>query len=203
MHVDVLDFFFVELGFEGAAARDDRKFLGLEVGTVLQHPARDVHHHVAHADNGDALAGGEILAGKRRKLVVKENEILRRIDALGIFAGKSKLLGALSAVGEDDGRGLEGAEVVDGELLLGADGDAAEVMDVGQRKDLGELLAQADLHLVFFGIDAVLGEPTGLDISIKNNDLEARLGDLLRREHPCWSGPNDKYRFHLERPPPT
>src|SRR5258707_14740436 len=69
----------------------------------------------------------------------------------------------------------------------------AEVMHVGQAQHLGELLAQSDLHFVFGGIDAVFGQATGFDVTVKDDDFMPALGNFLRRKHPRRSRADHEY----------
>jgi len=72
----------------------------------------------------------------------------------------------------------------------------AEVRQVGVAEHLGELLAQANLHLVFNGINAVFGQPAGFDVAIQQNHLMARLRDLLRREQARRTRAHNEHSFH-------
>src|SRR5262249_42011902 len=72
----------------------------------------------------------------------------------------------------------------------------AEVVYVGQAQHFGELLAQADLHLVFGGINAVLGQAAGFDVAIEDDDFMPALSDFLRSEHSCWSGADHEHGLH-------
>ncbi len=56
-------------------------------------------------------------------------------------------------------------------------------MHVGQAQHLGKLLAQPDLHLVFGGINTVLGQAAGLDVTIQDDHFVPALGNLLRGKH--------------------
>ena len=76
VHLDVVEFFLVEFRLVRATPRDDGHFLGLAIRVVLEHPASDVHGHVAHTDDGNALARGEVLAGKGRQDIVVKNVVL-------------------------------------------------------------------------------------------------------------------------------
>ena len=69
-------------------------------------------------------------------------------------------------------------------------------MNVRQRQNLGELLAQAELHLVLEGIDAVLGKATGLDIPIEQKDLVTGHGYFLGGKQTRWACAHNKHSFH-------
>src|SRR5690348_6849841 len=201
VHLDVLHFLLVELGLEGTPTGDDDDFLGGVVGIVEKEPARDVDHDVAHADDGDALAGGEILAGEGRELVVEIDEILGGIDAPGVLARETELLGSLRADGVNGSGWVEGAKVTEVERIVVANGDVAKVVNVGKSQDLRELLAEADLHLVLGGIDSVLGEAAGLDVAIEDDDGVAGLCNFLGGKHTGGSGADDEYGFHKKATP--
>ena len=100
--LNVIEFFFVEFGFKRAAARHHDHFFGGLLRRINQEPARDIHHHVAHADDRHALARGKITRGKRRQQVVAVNEVLGRINAPDLFAGQPQFLCPLRAHGKDD-----------------------------------------------------------------------------------------------------
>src|SRR5438270_13123146 len=73
----------------------------------------------------------------------------------------------------------------------------AEVMDVRQAQDFGKLLAQPDLHLVLGGINAVFGQPAGLDVAVQDDHFMPTLGDLLRGKHAGRSCANHENGLHL------
>src|SRR5215469_11391558 len=73
----------------------------------------------------------------------------------------------------------------------------AEIVDIGQAQNLGKLLAQSNLHLVFGGIDAVFRQPARFDVAIEDDDFMAALGDFLRGEHSRWSGTDHEYGLHM------
>ena len=79
---------------------------------------------------------------------------------------------------------------------LAAHRNVAEVMHVGQAQHLGKLLAQANLHLVFGGIDAIFSQAAGLDVAVQDDDFMAALGNFLCGKHPCWSCTNHKDSLH-------
>src|SRR5262249_30296824 len=118
--------------------------------------------------------------GKRRELVIVVDEILGGIDAECILAWHAQLLCSLRANREYQRRWAEAAQCIDRYRRIGTNRHVAEVMNIGQRKHFLELLAQTHLHLIFDGIDAVLGEAAGLDVSIENDGLMPGLSDLLR-----------------------
>src|SRR5262245_51148345 len=70
-------------------------------------------------------------------------------------------------------------------------------MDIGQAQDLGELLAQANLHFVFGGINAVLRQAARLDVAIEHNHFMPALGNLLRGKQSRWSRPHNEYCFQI------
>ena len=72
----------------------------------------------------------------------------------------------------------------------------SEVVNVRQGQYLGELLAQPDFHLVLGGIDSILGETAGLDVTIEDDYLMTGLRNLLCREKSGWSRTNDEHRLH-------
>ena len=61
----------------------------------------------------------------------------------------------------------------------------------------GKLLAQTELHFVFGGIDAVFGEPAGLDVAIENDDFVSALGYFLRGKHSSRSRADHEYGLHM------
>src|SRR5579864_1669350 len=70
------------------------------------------------------------------------------------------------------------------------DRNVPKIMKVGQRQRLGKLLAQSELHLVFYRIDAILGQAARFHVAIENHSLVPGERDLLRREKSCGSGAN-------------
>ena len=86
--LNVVKFFFIELGFKGPAPRHHHDFFGGLYGRIDQEPARNIHHNVAHADDGYPLAGGKITRGKWRQQVIAVNKILGGINSGDLFAGK-------------------------------------------------------------------------------------------------------------------
>src|SRR5262249_35769853 len=137
----------------------------------------------AHADNRNPLARGKIMRGERRQEIVAVNKILGGVNAPGGFPGQAQLLGALRTHGKHNGGRRELLQVNDGDSRLAADRHMAEIMPVGQAQHLGKLLAQADLHLVLGGINAVFGQAAGLDIAVEDDHFVPALGNLLRGKH--------------------
>src|SRR5579872_3724433 len=71
-----------------------------------------------------------------------------------------------------------------------ADRNVTKIMKIGQRQRLGELLAQTELHFVFYRIDAVLCQASRLHVAIENHGFVAGERNFLRREKSCGSSAN-------------
>ncbi len=100
---NVVKLFFVELGFKRPAPRDHHDLLCRFLWRVDQQPARNVHHHVAHAHNRHAPARGKIVRGKRRQEIIAVNKILGSVDAPDRLSRKPQFLGSLRADGKNNG----------------------------------------------------------------------------------------------------
>ena len=72
----------------------------------------------------------------------------------------------------------------------------SEIMYVGQRQDFSELLAQSNFHFVLTGVNSVLSQAAGFDITIQDHDLVTGLRDFLCREKSRRSRANDEHRLH-------
>src|SRR5450432_37938 len=200
--LDMIKFLLIKFGFEWATpSHNDYLFRRLH-WRIQQQPARDVHHNIAHADDGNALSGGEIVRRIRRQQVVVIDEILGCVNAAGGFTGQAQLLGTLRAHRENDGRGIQRLEIGHGNGRTLGHGHMAKIMKVIEAQNFIELLAQSNLHFVLGGINAVFGQSAGLDVAIKDNGLVAGLGNLLCGKHSRRTRANDEYRFHV-CPPET
>src|SRR4029077_18699381 len=62
---------------------------------------------------------------------------------------------------------------------------------------LGKLLAQPDLHLVLGGINTVLRQAAGLDITVQDDHFVPALGNLLRGNHAGRSRAYHEDGLHL------
>ena len=100
MLLDVRKLFPVELCLERSTPGDRDYFLSGVTGIVDHQPPRDVHHHVAYADDSDSLSDREVPRGERRQQVVVVNEILGGVDALGVLTRQTHLFRALRSHGK-------------------------------------------------------------------------------------------------------
>lgn len=128
------------------------------------------------------------------------DEVLGGVNAFGVFAGEAEAVRALRSAGVEDGRGVHGVKIGEGEVASVADFYVAEVGDVGQRQGLGELLAKAELHFVFERIDAVFGETAGLDVAVEEHGAMAGERDFASGKDAGRAGSNDKDSFHAGTP---
>src|SRR5215471_15236467 len=131
--MNMSEFLVVKLGLERTTPRDHHNLVRPGVRAVEHEPARNIHHYVAHADDGDPLANGEILCRKWWQQVVVINIVFRGIDAGGIFSWHAQLLRPLRAHGEDHCRGFQLPKGLQRYWRFAPDGHVAKVVDIGQR----------------------------------------------------------------------
>jgi len=70
------------------------------------------------------------------------------------------------------------------------------VMYIGKPQHFGKLLAQANLHLVLGGVNAIFSQTAGLDVAVENDDFMPALGNLLRSKQPRRPRSHNEYSFH-------
>jgi hypothetical protein len=172
--------------------RDDLVAVG-EVGAVV----RDVHHHVADADDGHAAAHREGPLAEGRQPVVVVDEILGVVDAREALAVDSEILRALRADRVDERIESHGRQLAYREVALVGDRDMPEIGYERIAENLLELSSQAALHLVLVEEDAVLGEAARLDVPVEKHHAGAAGGERAGGEEP--GGPRADHRDEMHR----
>ncbi len=119
------------------------------------------------------------------------HEVLGVIDAREAFAFDAEVFRALSPVREHQRIEAQPQELLDGEGAVGTDGHVAQVGDARVAQDFVELAPQATFHLVLVEEDAVLGEASGLDVAIEQEDPTTSIGEGAGGEESRRTCPDD------------